>query len=72
MQPQIKTKRNTWAPAPAGHPGRAVGLSLEPLGGPTVPVDLVVLRRIHPMRLRQIAEHFDHPDYIFELKHVDL
>ena len=25
--------------------------------------------RIHPMRLRLVREPFDHPDYIFELKH---
>jgi len=29
----------------------------------------VVLPRIHPMRLRLVREPFDHPDYIFELKH---
>ena len=29
----------------------------------------MVLPRIHPMRLRLVREPFDHPDYIFELKH---
>ena len=29
----------------------------------------IVLPRIHPMRLRLVREPFDHPDYIFELKH---
>ena len=29
----------------------------------------VVLPKIHPMRLRQVEEPFDHPDYLFELKH---
>ena len=28
-----------------------------------------MLPRIHPMRLRLVREPFDHPDYIFELKH---
>jgi bifunctional non-homologous end joining protein LigD len=28
-----------------------------------------VLPRIRPMRLRLVKEPFDHPDYIFELKH---
>jgi len=28
-----------------------------------------VFPRIHPMRLRLVREPFDHPDYIFELKH---
>ena len=32
-------------------------------------VQKVVLPRIHPMRLRLVREPFDHPDYIFELKH---
>ena len=30
---------------------------------------LIVLPRIHPMRLSLVREPFDHPDYIFELKH---
>src|SRR5215831_2699569 len=29
----------------------------------------IVLPRVHPMRLRLVREPFDHPDYIFELKH---
>jgi len=28
-----------------------------------------VLPKIRPMRLRQVEKPFDHPDYIFELKH---
>jgi len=28
-----------------------------------------MLPKIHPMRLRLVKEPFDHPDYIFELKH---
>jgi ATP-dependent DNA ligase len=28
-----------------------------------------MLPRIHPMRLRLVGKPFDHPDYIFELKH---
>jgi bifunctional non-homologous end joining protein LigD len=28
-----------------------------------------MLPRIHPMRLRLVDKPFDHPDYIFELKH---
>ena len=28
-----------------------------------------VLPRIHPAQLRLVNEPFDHPDYIFELKH---
>ena len=32
-------------------------------------IDGIVLPRIHPMRLRLVREPFDHPDYIFELKH---
>src|SRR6516162_6974103 len=28
-----------------------------------------MLPRIQPMRLRLVKEPFDHPDYIFELKH---
>jgi len=32
-------------------------------------LESAVLPRIHPMRLRLITEPFDHPDYIFELKH---
>jgi len=28
-----------------------------------------MLPRIRPMRLRLVKEPFDHPDYIFELKH---
>ena len=28
-----------------------------------------MLPRIRPMRLRLVREPFDHPDYIFELKH---
>ena len=28
-----------------------------------------MLPKIRPMRLRQVKEPFDHPDYIFELKH---
>ena len=28
-----------------------------------------MLPKIRPMRLRQVEMAFDHPDYIFELKH---
>ena len=28
-----------------------------------------MLPKIRPMRLRQVEKPFDHPDYIFELKH---